>query len=192
MTKRVGQTVAVSTSFSIDVATGSMAGGTTITLTGTRFVVNGISRVTFGGSNATSLNVVNATSATCVTPEHLVEEAVDVVLYPVYGPPITLAAAFTYAYVAPTLVSLTPNNGDNLGGDSVVVAGTNFLSNGDEGSYVLFFGSDSASWGDMTWISSTSFSVMTPRASGPGVVDVYLSDNHGSSNTLTGGFTFNP
>jgi IPT/TIG domain len=50
----------------ISPATGAAAGGTTVTLTGTN--LRGTTGVTFGGTAATSVTVVNDTTVTCVTP----------------------------------------------------------------------------------------------------------------------------
>lgn len=48
-------------------ATGAAAGGTAVTLTGTNFKKEGTT-VTFGGTAATSVVVVDSTTITCVTP----------------------------------------------------------------------------------------------------------------------------
>lgn len=50
----------------VDPSSGSTAGGTAITITGTNFT--GATGVTIGGVAATSLSVVSSTSITCVTP----------------------------------------------------------------------------------------------------------------------------
>jgi hypothetical protein len=56
---------------SLDVTSGSTAGGTAVTITGTSFYgVVPASGVTFGGTAATSVVVVSDTSITCVTPAH--------------------------------------------------------------------------------------------------------------------------
>ena len=53
---------------SVSPATGTSAGGTSVTLTGSGFVTG--ATVTFGGTAATSVSVVSATSITAVTPAH--------------------------------------------------------------------------------------------------------------------------
>src|SRR5262249_40879419 len=53
---------------SIDHTTGSPAGGTSVTITGTGFVTG--ATVKFGGTAATSVTVVNATTITATTPAH--------------------------------------------------------------------------------------------------------------------------
>ena len=54
----------------ISPAYGITAGGTTTTITGTGFVSGGISGVTFGGTAATNVTYVSATSFTATTPAH--------------------------------------------------------------------------------------------------------------------------
>ena len=49
---------------------GPIAGGTTVTITGTNFAAG--ASVTFGGTAATSVSVLNATTLTAVTPAHAV------------------------------------------------------------------------------------------------------------------------
>ncbi len=61
----------------ISPSTGSASGGVGITLTGTNLL--GATGITFGGVPATSVNVVNATTITAVTPAHA-DGAVDVVV----------------------------------------------------------------------------------------------------------------
>jgi hypothetical protein len=58
-------------------SSGSASGGTGVTLTGVG--LTGATGVTFGGNAATSVNVVNSTTATAVTPAHAAG-AVDVVI----------------------------------------------------------------------------------------------------------------
>jgi uncharacterized repeat protein (TIGR01451 family) len=74
---------------------GNITGGTPVTITGSGFVSGGSLAVTFGGSAATSVNFVNATTITCVTPAHATG-IVDVVLTNGDGQPTTASGAFTY------------------------------------------------------------------------------------------------
>jgi IPT/TIG domain len=60
--------LAVPTVSNCSPSTGSADGGTSVTITGTNF--NGATSVTFDGSAATSVVVVNSTTITCVTPAH--------------------------------------------------------------------------------------------------------------------------
>lgn len=78
---------------SLDVTSGSTAGGTAVTITGTN--LDEITSVKFGGSSATSVVVVNSTTITCVTPAHAAG-AVDVVIADADGTEATLAGGYTY------------------------------------------------------------------------------------------------
>lgn len=73
-------------------SSGSTAGGTAITITGTDFT--GTSGVTIGGASATSVSVASATTITCVTPAGTAG-AKDVVVTNGTGSG-TLAGGFTY------------------------------------------------------------------------------------------------
>ena len=73
-------------------ATGPAAGGTAVTLTGTGFTE--ATGVTFGGTRATSVVVVSATSITCAAPAHLAG-AVDVIVLDPSGNGLK-AASYTY------------------------------------------------------------------------------------------------
>jgi len=79
----------------IAAATGGVAGGTNVTLTGTMF--QGPVTVSFGGAlTANPPVVVSATSITCTTPAHPNAGAVDVVITNADGQSVTLTAGFTY------------------------------------------------------------------------------------------------
>ncbi|WP_281660333.1 putative Ig domain-containing protein [Microvirgula aerodenitrificans] len=78
--------------------TGSTAGGTTVTLTGTN--LTGATAVSFGGSAASSFTVNNATTITATTPAHAAG-AVNVVATTSNGT-ATLTNGYTYALPAPT------------------------------------------------------------------------------------------
>ena len=77
---------------SVSPATGSTAGGTFITITGTN--LDGTTSVTVGGVAATSLNVISSTSITAVTPAGTAG-AVSVAVTTPYGA-ASVASAFTY------------------------------------------------------------------------------------------------
>lgn len=72
---------------------GVAAGGTQITITGTNFAAG--MTVTLGGIACTSLVIVSATSATCMTPAGTVG-AQSIILTNVDAGTVTAAAAYTY------------------------------------------------------------------------------------------------
>ncbi|MBE7498473.1 MAG: cadherin-like beta sandwich domain-containing protein [Verrucomicrobiaceae bacterium] len=86
-------------------ASGGTAGGTNVTITGTDFT--GATSVTFGGSSATSVSVVNATTITCTTPAHVAGPVSVLVTTP--GGTNAANSLYTYnANAAPTDITLTP------------------------------------------------------------------------------------
>lgn len=84
--------VSGSTLTTISPSSGAASGGVGVTLTGTG--LTGATAVTFGGVAATSVNVVNATTVTAVTPAHAVGAADVVIATPAGG--ATLASGYTY------------------------------------------------------------------------------------------------
>jgi len=85
----------------ISPTSGTTAGGTTVTITGTNFY-SGLTTVTIGGAACTGVTVaVGGLSLTCTTPAGTVgPPAVDVVVTNTGS--ATLATAFTYTNAAPT------------------------------------------------------------------------------------------
>ncbi|WP_433219477.1 IPT/TIG domain-containing protein [Dactylosporangium sp. CS-047395] len=109
------------TATSISPATGSTAGGTAVTITGTD--LSGVMGVTIGGTAATSVVPVNATTVTAVTPAHVAGN-VPVSVSTILGS-ATVTGGYTYVSPAPTITSFTPTSGDTLGAEMVTISGTN-------------------------------------------------------------------
>jgi formylglycine-generating enzyme required for sulfatase activity len=86
---------AVPTISAVSPASGSTAGGTAITITGTN--LTGTSSVTIGGTAATSVSVVNATTVTAVTPVGTAGTKTVSLTTP--GGTANLANGYTYANV---------------------------------------------------------------------------------------------
>ena len=83
---------------------GSDTGGTPVTITGSGFVSGGSLAVSFGGTAATAVTFVNATTITCTTPAHAAG-TVDVVVTNGDGQPSTATNAFTYLGPADIAIS---------------------------------------------------------------------------------------
>jgi hypothetical protein len=156
---------------------GSTAGGTGVTLTGTNFVAG--ASVTFGGTAATNINVVSATSITCTTPAHAAGAVAVVVT--TTGGTATLANGFTYNQAAPTLTTVTPTSGSTAGGTGVTLTGTNFVA----GASVTFGGTAAT---NINVVSATSITCTTP-AHAAGAVAVVVTTTGGTA-TLANGFTY--
>jgi len=89
---------------SISPTSGTTAGGTSVTITGTNFISG--TTVTIGGSSCTSVVVVSSTSITCTTPSGTAG-AQDVVVATGVSPNATLVGGFTY--VVPPTAPATPD-----------------------------------------------------------------------------------
>jgi len=162
-------------------AIGPITGGTAVTITGRDFTDSDDTTVTFGGTGARDVVVVDSTTITCETPAHS-GGTVDVTVSNSNGES-TLPAAFVYQD-PPDLVSLSPDNCLFSGGITVTLSGQNFS---DVGSTSVTFDGDEAT--DVAVQSSTRITCTVPAHS-PGVVDVAVANDFGSD-TLAGGFTYN-
>ena len=117
---------------------GSVTGGTAVTITGTNFATG--ATVTFGASAATNVVVVSATQITATTPAQSAGAVSVTVTNP--GSQIgSLTNGFTYV-VQPTVSSVTPNHGPIAGGTAVTITGTNFAA----GATVTFGSASAKTW----------------------------------------------
>lgn len=121
---------------------GSKVGGDAITVTGTGFYGN--PSITLGGVAATSVNVVNSTTITAVTPAHN-SGTVDVVVTNEDGQLDTFSGGFTFNEFAPTVSSIDPTSGPVSGGTDVTISGSNFSGGIDANTKLLLHGDGSGS-----------------------------------------------
>lgn len=168
---------AIPTFTSISPTSGPTAGTSSVTIRGTGFQSG--ATVTIGGASATSVNFVDSTTVTAVTPSGTAGTA-NVVLTNPDGGSVTGSAAFTYV-ASPTITSLSVTKGSIAGNTSVIIAGTN-LSNVTG---ITFGGTAGTSISSNT---STSVTIVTPAHSA-GLVDVVLT-TAGGSVTSANAFTF--
>ncbi|WP_353063325.1 IPT/TIG domain-containing protein [Tunturibacter psychrotolerans] len=163
---------------SVSPNSGPVAGGTSVTITGTNFASG--ATVTFGSTAATAVTVVNSTTITATTPAG--SAGATMVTVAVNGQSGSLASAFTYIG-QPTLISVSPNNGPASGGTAVTLTGTNFAAGA-----TVKFGSTAAT--SVTVVSSTSITAATPAGS-VGAVTVTVTNSGGQTGSLTNGYTYN-
>lgn len=109
---------------SVTPATGTVSGGTTVTLTGSNFAALAV--VTIGGAAATVVNRTT-TSLEVLTPAGS-EGAVDVVVTNPGGQTSTLTGGFLYVapIAPPTITTVTPASGPTAGGTVITVNGSLF------------------------------------------------------------------
>jgi len=161
-------------------ATGSIAGGTVVTISGTGF---SNPTVKFGGIAATAVTST-ATSITATTPAHAAG-AVAVLVTNADSQSATKANGFTYALPNPTISNISPNTGPTSGGTPITITGTNFQSGA-----TVTIGALPAT--EVNVVNSTTITARTPL--GPATqqlaVDVSVTNPDSSKGTATGGFTY--
>jgi hypothetical protein len=147
---------------------GSVAGGTTVTITGSN--LSTASAVRFG----TTAAIITADSAgsITVTDPAAAAGAVDVTVTSVGGTSAT-SPSDTFTYVAaPAVTALSPTSGSVAGGTTVTITGANL-----SGATSVSFGSSS---GVITAVSGSSITVTAPSEE-TGTVDVTVTTPGGTS-----------
>ena len=161
----------------ISPATGSTAGGTVVTVTGTN--LTGATKAAFGGTAGTTLTVVSATQVKITSPAHAAG-AVDVQVTTAGGTSaVATADKFTYAAppAAPTVTAISPATGSTAGGTVVTVTGTNLT-----GATKAAFGGTAGT--TLTVVSATQVKITSP-AHAAGAVDVQVTTAGGTSAVAT-------
>ena len=161
---------------------GDVAGGGTVTIITDCFTDDFTvcpPQVFFGVDAAISVTALNARTVTVVTPPHPVAEAVDVrVQGTCTAESATAALAFTYSASPPgpcSVISISPNQGFDTGGDTVTITGTNFdLPPAPTPTVQFGLGNLAPS---VTVVSATTLQVVTPA--GTGLVDVTITTQTG-------------
>ena len=161
-------------------AVGPLAGGTTITVTGTNLRM--ASSVKVGTASATNVVVNSAgTSLTAKTPAGTAGAKSVSVTTP-SGTATTAANAFTYM-AAPTIGTVTPASGPTTGNTTITVTGTNFRA----GLTTVKIGTASAT-NVVVNATGTSLTAKTPAGT-VGAKSVVVTAPGGTA-TKTNGFTY--
>ncbi len=167
------------TVISVSPNTGTVSGGTGVTITGTGFLSG--ATVKFGGTTATGVNVASSTSISATTSAHAAG-AVTVVVTNTDSQSGSLSSGYTYANPAPNVIAIAPNTGPASGGTSVTITGTGFLS----GATVSIGGTAATG---VTVSSSTSITATTQAHAG-GAVNVVVTNTDGQSDSLPNGYSY--
>jgi hypothetical protein len=133
-------------------SSGTTAGGTFVTISGTNFATG--ATVSMGGSAATSVNVTGANSLTANTPAHSAG-VVSITVANADSQSATLSNAYTYITPSPTIASINPTSGPTSGNTLVTLTGTNFQS----GATVTFNGIAAT---DVKFVNATTLTARTP------------------------------
>lgn len=152
---------------------GSLAGGNTVTITGTNFVQGLL--VFFGGQLASNIQVLSSTTIlVTVPPVANSAGVVDVVVQNPDGQKSILNSGYTYlGNTLPTITSISPAEGSITGGTTVTITGTNL-----EATQSVSFG---ATPGTIIQITDTQVIVISP-ANMQGEVPITLTTSAGSVN----------
>jgi hypothetical protein len=102
---------------------GPMEGGTLVTVTGDGFAIGRVAAFSFGGVPAVGALCTSATQCTMGSPASPSPGTVDVT----YGISQT-SAADRFIYTGPTVTSVYPSSGGQIGGDTVTITGTSFAN----------------------------------------------------------------
>ena len=151
----------------ISPASGSTAGGTKVTLTGTN--LSGATSVSFGGTGA-SIDSDSGTQITVTSPAGSAG-TVNVTVTTAGG--TSGAVHFTYAVPAPAITGISPSSGPTAGGTAVTISGTNLSG----ATSVSFGGTSVAIRSD----SGTQITLASPAGSA-GTVNVTVTTPAGTSN----------
>lgn len=161
----------------ISPAQGPLAGGTSVTITGTNFVAG--LRVTFDGVDATGITLVGNTII-CTSPAGAQGPA-DVAVINTDLRSATRTNGFVFEGPAPTISSIVPANGPLAGGTNVTINGSNFAA----GATVRFDGVLATG----VTVNSTSITCTIP-AGAQGPADVVVTNIDYLAATSTAGFIY--
>jgi hypothetical protein len=151
-------------------SSGSTAGGTPVSITGTGF--SGATMVRFG-ANPASFTVFGTTQITATSPPGA--GTLDVTVTTPTGTSATSSAdLFTYLVMPPppTVTAVTPGSGAGLGGTQVSISGS-----GLSGATTVKFGTTLAT--SFTIVGSTQITAVSPP--GSGIVDLTVTTPNGTS-----------
>ena len=162
--------LAAPTVTAISPSSGPLAGGDTVTITGTGFT--GATAVKFGSTDAAAYSIVSDTEITATSPASPAG-TVDITVTTPGGTSATAPAdQFTYN-PPPDVTCISPTSGTTAGGTMVTICGTGF-----EGVTDVKFGGVSAIW----FSGDTSTQVRAqPDGGAAGTVDVTVISPNGTS-----------
>jgi hypothetical protein len=163
-------------------ASGPVAGGTSVVLTGVGFT--GASQVRFGSVPATSYTVNSDTQLTVTAPAQAAG-TVDITVTTASGTSAVVTNdQFTYTESAPAITGVSPSSGTTGGGQAVTISGSKFT-----GATAVYFGSTPATL--FQFKSDSSITAVAPAAVA-GTVDVSIVTAVGQSATVSADhFTYN-
>ena len=167
-------------------SSGSPDGGDALLITGFGFQKDlaGTNSILIGGVPASSINVIDDTTLSCVTPPGTPGTFAEVRVSNSNG---EVGMASLYRYNSrPAITSLTPTSGTSLGGVAITLSGSGFLDD-NAGTNIVRFGGIPAS--NVTVLSDSTLSFTAPAGTPASSVDVTVDNDNGNS-VLLSGFRF--
>jgi hypothetical protein len=169
---------------------GLVAGGTTLTITGTNFsTVNGNPIVTIGGTEC-AVTSASATEITCTTGDHGAQEEHPVSVNNVYSAPVPSALDYEYRN-APTITNLPANYSPLAGGAVLTIIGTDFSDHRGINPEVMIGANPCTG---VVVVSETELECIIPEGDSLGEVQVSVTNGSGLTTASTASFfyTVNP
>jgi len=164
--------------YSVSPNSGPMEGGTLVTVTGDGFGNGRVGAFSFGGIPAVGAFCTSSTQCTMGSPASPTPRLVDVT----YGESQT-SVADRFTYTGPTVTSVYPSTGSQLGGDTVTITGTSFA-----GGMTIKFGSVL-----VTNFACSGNSCVASTPPGTGIVHVTVTVNGRTSPQISADiFTYEP
>ncbi len=165
--------VAPPTVTSVSPTSGPQAGGTSVTIKGSRLNGGGTPTVRFGATTATEITSVTASAIKVVSPSSPVSGVVDITVTTAGGTSaITAKDHFNYIAPPPTVTSVSPTSGPTAGGTEVALKGTGFVAGA-----TVKVGSAAT---EVSVVSGTEITAKT-SAGAAGSDEVVVSDANGTS-----------
>ncbi|MBS1912808.1 MAG: IPT/TIG domain-containing protein [Bacteroidetes bacterium] len=159
---------------------GSVAGGTEVTINGQNFMPNCLA--SFAGIGAAT-TFKSMTQITAITPPMPTPGTVTVIVQNPDGQSAVAQNAFTFVAASSlAITSLAPPNGPDSGGTTVTINGSGFA----QGARVLIGGSAPL---NTIYVSASMLRVVTPPHAA-GSVDVTVTNPNGQQVVLRNGFTY--
>lgn len=158
---------------------GPIAGGQTITLTGTNFQTP--MTVTIGGVSCLGVSVTTATSLTCSTPAHT-PGAKDIIVTDQYSQSATITAGYNYKAV-PQFAAVSPSEGPMAGGQLITITGSNFQS-----PMTVTVGGSLCTASTVT--NPTELTCTTPASATSGAKDIVITDQYAQSVTQATAYSY--
>ena len=156
-----GTTIEPPTVTSVSPPSGSLAGGNSVTITGTNLLE--AQTVTFGGVPANSFTVNSSTSITATVPASTTLGLTSIIVTTLVG---SNAPNALYTYVSlPAFTSINPSSGPIAGGTKVTITGSGFTGS----TAVTFAGTNATSF---TVVNDTTITAITPVAFEGGLAQV--------------------